>query len=349
MLGVMRALGVGVLGACCAACFSWSSTPTGPSSEQDASTGNEIPEAGGTLLATIQSPFDLAIDTQAAFLISSPLGSSSGSILRIPLDGGPAVTIAASPSPSGLAIDDAAVYWTDYQGIDAGSILSVGKEGGSVVVLATSNGPENVAVDDAYVYWADWYGAVWRVPKSGGTPFQLGSASQDFPYSLAVDDTYAYVGVTTRVGFDGGLLRFPKDGGAPQQLIGNLIEPEAIVVDDAGVYAAGATTDDAGNLAAVIDRYDKSSGRTAVVALAREGVGPIFGMALVGQRLYFSAWSAPGSIEVVSAAGGAPVILATNLEAPLAVAVEGSDLYWIDLGQPGEAGDLRVLRGAAKP
>jgi hypothetical protein len=44
-------------------------------------------------------------------------GAGTGSIMRVPLGGGTAVTLASAQDPSvGLAVDSSSLYWTDYAG-----------------------------------------------------------------------------------------------------------------------------------------------------------------------------------------------------------------------------------------
>ena len=75
---------------------------------------------------------------------------------------------AGHTSPSGIAIDEANVYWANTgSSMGSGSIAKVAIAGGSVVTIASGlSGPVSLAVDAQYVYWVNSAdGSVMKAPK----------------------------------------------------------------------------------------------------------------------------------------------------------------------------------------
>lgn len=91
--------------------------------------------------------------------------------MRIPVDAGPAETIATGEGPvAGIAVDDAHIYWVRYEQVnDLGVVRRAPKAGGATpVTLATQQKSAfSIAVDDTHVYWAALTSdaGVARVPK----------------------------------------------------------------------------------------------------------------------------------------------------------------------------------------
>jgi hypothetical protein len=87
-----------------------------------------------------------------------------GKVWQAPLDGGPAILLASEQQyPGGIAVDDASVYFTTY---DGGTVVKVPIGGGAPQVLAsTRTDPFTLVVDSKYVYWDDAAGEVLKVAK----------------------------------------------------------------------------------------------------------------------------------------------------------------------------------------
>jgi hypothetical protein len=110
---------------------------------------------GGTVstFATGLSPAGIAVDSEYLYVESD--GASTGSLLVVPLDGGPTSTVAAAGA-GGVAADDTNVYW-----MGDGEILRMPRGGGTVVTLVThvptgmqsALGSPAIAVDATSVYW----------------------------------------------------------------------------------------------------------------------------------------------------------------------------------------------------
>ena len=158
-----------------------------------------------------------------------------GAVLKMPLSGGTAVTLASETLSNieGLAIDAASVYWTnDYNTMEApGTITTVPLGGGTVttlVSLAPWGFPLNLAVDATSLYWFDGQN-ISKTPLSGGTPSTLAAGvSLD---SFVVDATSVYWADNV----DNTVMKVPLDGGAPTTLFEGE-KPFGIAVDATSVY-----------------------------------------------------------------------------------------------------------------
>jgi hypothetical protein len=93
--------------------------------------------------------YSLALDETYAYYLST------GSILRVPLAGGPVVTLASGlNTPQAIAVDSTDVYVAVEYGINESYIAKVSKSGGPVVTLVGGQQDTTaIAVDEASVYW----------------------------------------------------------------------------------------------------------------------------------------------------------------------------------------------------
>jgi hypothetical protein len=71
-------------------------------------------DGGSTTISTQASqPQSMALDTTNLYWVNP---TRSGSVVTAPMNGGPFVTVAYDELPMALAVDDAAVYWSDSAG-----------------------------------------------------------------------------------------------------------------------------------------------------------------------------------------------------------------------------------------
>lgn len=143
---------------------------------------------------TTQGSYEVIVDG-ANIYYTDPATSS---VLRVPLAGGQATTLATGQAnPWRLAADGTYVYWSSNLG---GAIVRTLEDGtGAPEVVSSANQPAAIAVDSTYVYWVDDGTASFlRAPKvgiDGGLPTSLGTIciAQGGPPEIAVANGVAYV------------------------------------------------------------------------------------------------------------------------------------------------------------
>lgn len=143
-------------------------------------------------------------------------------------------------SPQGLVFDDTyytvrgyRLFWTTLDGF----VRWRDNASSKVTNLASGRKrPSGIAAHGTYVYWAERGvagvadGAIWRTPKTGGSPTKLGDAVD--PTRISVDDTGVYY-------LDGPsgktIYKLPLTGGTGAIVATGLGE-EAVAISDRAVY-----------------------------------------------------------------------------------------------------------------
>src|SRR5262249_3040560 len=104
------------------------------------------------------------IAVQASHVCSTSNDTDGGAVFVLPTSGG--VTpreLARGKAVTGLAIDDANVYWADGS---RGTVEFVPLTGGPNKALATGQqDPGAIAVDSSHVYWVNAGGSIMRMRK----------------------------------------------------------------------------------------------------------------------------------------------------------------------------------------
>jgi hypothetical protein len=280
----------------------------------------KVPRAGGApvTLASFaapgtfggNAPHSMAVDHTSVYWSwrSNPMLWSPGAIMKAPLGGGTAVTLASSTYPTALAVDSTSVYWIDqgtvWNGIGDGSVRKVPLSGGAVTILADTAQPTDLGIDSSNVYWTTsnpdgTFPAVMKVPVDGGSPVPLAA------YAWASEASG--VGALWGLGVSAeGLFYFLANAYAPQALpLGDLVRvPLAggspTIVLSSVPYAVWPTPDD------------------TVTFLA------------VGEKDLF--WASTQGLWSLPLSGGKPVSVTSDpsAQAVSSLAVDSRGIYWLN-------------------
>jgi hypothetical protein len=190
-------------------------------------------QAGRCLEAIASSghPDLLVLDTYRVYWTSPGDGGSEGSVQSCGLDGSLPSTIATGlAEPTGIAIDDANVFWSDTA---AGVIYSYAKDGGAVSqVVVGIFGPSDVVVGNRYLYWGELFTKdVQGAPLTDFARATTFANEQGSPLFLAVDSENLY---WTNPFLDQSLVRLALDGGTPFTIAHGI--PFQLAVDKTSLY-----------------------------------------------------------------------------------------------------------------
>ncbi len=265
-------------------------------------------------------------NTQIVFTVPSMTTSSCAVILVTPSGTvtsgttfsvlpGP-VALAQGGSGWGIAVDATAVYWTET----GGEVKTVGLGGGAVTTLATGlTNPQAIAVDATSVYFADnsVSGTLQKVPLNGGTAVTLASGLFQVT-AIAVDATSVYWVENNQ---PGAVKMVGLAGGSVTTLASNLYAPIGIAVDANAVYWTES------NGAVRKAPLMIAAGGTRVVTTIATGVGAGL-LALDATNVYFP--SGTGVARVGKNGGIASVLASGQPNAAYGIAVDASNVYWVE-------------------
>ena len=256
-----------------------------------------------------------------------------GTVNKVPIGGGTVTTLARVPGgrwPASVAVDGTYVYWVSPSSSGAhGTVSKVPIGGGSVTTLAGAQGyPYSVAVDRTHVYWVNWLsGEVNKVPLGGGTVTTLANEGRP-AYSIAVDSTNVYWDNDYSLG-GGELNKVPLGGGKVTKLVGGGSQFGSVAVDGAHVFF----THHDGTVNQLPAR-----GCCGMTVLARGQLST--SVAVDGTHVYWTSntyfnpggsgspgWI--GTVYSVPIGGGSVTTLGSARGGALAVAVDGTNVYWL--------------------
>lgn len=236
---------------------------------------------------------------------------------------------------------------------------------GACQIVTPGNGSDQacLTIDSGNIYWATANanpGAVYSLPKAGGTPKQIVSGLQS-PRGIAVDATNVYF--TTLGG--GQIVKCPLSGCTTPlpTLATGQTQPYALAIDATNVYwvnrmpagngtvmkcaiagCGGNPTQLASGQSTPFDIAVDANfvywsnfgdgtirkvpiGGGAVTQVATAGQMGTRGIAVDSANLYY-AHSTLGSISQVPLAGGPTLTLASSQASPWAVTVNGGEVFW---------------------
>jgi len=276
-------------------------------------------------------------------------------------------------TPTGIAVDGASVYWTEY----AGNVKKVLTTGGTVTTLATGlYSPSGLALDGSDAYFGENVGIqvsnIKKVPKSGGAVTTLASA-QPSTWKVAVDPVSVY----WTDGYGGTVRKVPIAGGSVSVLATGFPSADGIAVDGSSVYwtefnnpgpvrkvglSGGTVTQlgDSSNTPGIATdgnsvfwtenvfggngKIDKVSVNGGTMTSITTGLNYPWDLAVDANNAYWVEYRASGAVRQVPLAGGAVSTLASGLNSPVVIAVDATTVYW------GESGAIKsVAKTAAVP
>jgi outer membrane protein assembly factor BamB len=270
------------------------------------------------VLAANEYPNSIALDASYVYWTNY----SSGEIRRVAKSGGQPTTLDSSPGtyPWSIAVDAANVYWTAPNfyvgGADAG-VMQRPLDGGARIALGTQlDEPTNIAVSATTVFWTPSGGTdvVQTVPIGGGTVARF-VAGQAAGGAITIDANNLYWSTSSAT------YQAPLVGGQPLQI--GPASP-ALAVDGAYVYLATSN----GSAASVL-RVPIGGGPSVTLASSRPP--SIVAVAVDAARVYWLEGEGTigmGAVAAVDKSGGTPVVLASGLQDPSALAVDDADIYF---------------------
>jgi hypothetical protein len=224
--------------------------------------------------------------------------------------------------------------------------MSTPINGGNPATLAAEqNTPLGIAIDRSSVYWTTYRGGtVMSVPLGGGETVTI-AAGQSSPYGIAVDSLGIYW--TDDLDGSGTVMSAALDGGNLQTLIAELIGPTAIAVDPAGFYWAG------GGLV-TINMLGSCNGPAG----APVGGGFVANdLVIDADNVYWTAQGTDGpNSGLVISSNRCGVVdkttLASEQSDPWSIAIDGTAVYWTNLGEavsPNLASVVKVATTGGTP
>jgi hypothetical protein len=249
----------------------------------------------------------------------------SGTVGATPKGGGsPRVIAPGRGNPSGLAVRDGTIYWTEFTTNVVTSGASSG--GGSFTTIAKNqDGAYDVAVSDTGIYWTT-FRACTVARKQGSASAQLDKAHQPFTQIITTGDLAFWISFQRK-----SIERFDSTTQTRTTLLGGG-PPMTIATDGKSVFygqeepteaVVGSVPIDGGPPTILYTRpCEAGDGGAVGTCVAR--------VATDGAFVYFT--SGDGFVRKVPVGGGAEVVIAAQQAHPFAVAVDDSCVYWSNLG-----------------
>jgi hypothetical protein len=192
-----------------------------------------VPKAGGAIQTY---PVSVKESGDALAVTAKDIYFSDYGVLRTPKGGGAQVTVDGQNYVYDLTADDDTAYWIGLVGGGPGYAVRshhAGQTGATLLATPDSIG-NAIALDATSIYFSSSPG-IRRMPKTGGTPVVVTSAST---WRLAVDESFVYWtdGFSGSGGFS--VNKVPKNGGPTTELVAGDGAYVSLAVDERCVYWA---------------------------------------------------------------------------------------------------------------
>jgi hypothetical protein len=273
---------------------------------------------------TVQ-PYFGSLPRSAAILLSADGGQTFVATFTITQTGTPPPpgTLATGlSSPRSIAVDDNYVFWSEP------SVLKrVSKTGAGETAVATSSlyGFGQMVLDGNYLYYLDSGTKVQKLLKSGGTPTTLATGSS-FYDAITVQNNVVFWGVPS-----GLIYSVPTAGGSVTTVATGSQDIASIRVTNNTVVWSQTT------YPAVV--FAQPIGGSRITLSSGVNVEP--GLAIQDGFAYFTGSE---SIYRVPIGGGTRQTLASNLNDAYDLALDATNIYWVEAGNPlGTNGSVRQM------
>jgi hypothetical protein len=273
---------------------------------------------------TVQ-PYFGSLPRSAAILLSADGGQTFVATFTITQAGTPPPpgTLATGlSSPRSIAVDDNYVFWSEP------SVLKrVSKTGAGETAVATSSlyGFGQMVLDGNYLYYLDSGTKVQKLLKSGGTPTTLATGSS-FYDAITVQNNVVFWGVPS-----GLIYSVPTAGGSVTTVATGSQDIASIRVTNNTVVWSQTT------YPAVV--FAQPIGGSRITLSSGVNVEP--GLAIQDGFAYFTGSE---SIYRVPIGGGIRQTLASNLNDAYDLALDATNIYWVEAGNPlGTNGSVRQM------
>lgn len=257
---------------------------------------------------------------------------------------GEPLTLANLQTPSGMALGEDKLYFTDLAGLyDCnGRVLSVPLAGGEPEVLVTGIcAPNRIVYADGMLYWLNHSGYV--APNGDLTSLDLKSGELASlaggliaPDALAVDERYVYVGADkeTELQSPGRLLRVDRQTSEMVELAVSPGRVADIALDTDYIYWTSSVgfLNGQPNQDSAVYRISKQGGD---VTLLVDGLSGAYALARAGTQV-FVVHPEAGEILALSPDGTSKSLLAEGLVYPNDVASDGEQVVVTTWGPPSD-------------
>ncbi len=249
------------------------------------------------------------------------------------------VTLRSNISPFFITADDSHVFWVD---VNARQVARIDKDGGGYLVLVelgALQAPWVLRADEAHVYFGILSGPLARCSLSGcnNRPTVIASSIRE-PVELHVDQQKVYWvdqdPAKTNVRLSSIDKNLVNSVGSPIYDVPEGLRIRHLVGDSTSLYMTASD--------GAVRRISKATGSVETVY---QGAPSSAGLALDETSLYVTEQEDPGAIRRISksATNGEAKVITGSQHNPVAVAVDGTRLYWLDMrtGVDGDDGSLK--------